>query len=154
MIKKGPKCQWKPLAMMASLSAHAIFEGIALGLTSDWVSAAIFGTAIFIHKWAEAVSLGVAFWKAWAHKRCFCILLTFIFSCDTPFGVLIGMLVSSSNTMTEIVFNSYVAGVFIYIACSEIIIQEFDGHKLCHLKMFLFMCGAVLVMSLGFIPES
>lgn len=57
------KKKWnlKPFFMMIALSTHAIFEGIALGLTSEWVSACIFGTAIFIHKWAEAVSLGVTF---------------------------------------------------------------------------------------------
>ena len=147
------KCNLKPVGMMLALSTHAIFEGIALGLTTEWVSACIFGTAIFIHKWAEAVSLGVSFRKSLEKKKCLCFILTFLFSCDTPLGVFIGLMISDSNTMVEIVFNSLVCGVFIYIACSEIIVQEFNGHKLTYFKMLLFMLGAALVTGLGFIPE-
>lgn len=55
--------------------------------------------------------------------------------------------------MVEIVFNSLVSGVFIYIACTEIIIQEFNGGKLGIVKLIIFTAGIGLVLGLGFIPE-
>jgi len=44
----------------------------------------------------------------------------------TPIGIIIGMFVEGSSKILELLFNSLAAGTFIYIGCSEVIIEEFS----------------------------
>lgn len=43
-----------------------------------------------------------------------------MFSFATPVGIAIGMLIQGANVMVEILFSSFAAGTFIYIAASEV----------------------------------
>jgi len=45
---------------MVALSFHALFEGLAVGLTNDSKSVWTLILAISLHKWAEAMSLGIS----------------------------------------------------------------------------------------------
>jgi zinc transporter 1/2/3 len=57
------KCNLSAVILMVALSAHSIFEGIATGLTKTTDSLANLLIAIFLHKWAAAMSLGIALGK-------------------------------------------------------------------------------------------
>lgn len=48
--------------------------------------------------------------------------------------------------MVEILFSSFAAGTFVYIAASEVIVEEFAvlGHNKW-LKMFTFLLGATII---------
>ena len=48
--------------------------------------------------------------------------------------------------MIEIVFSSFAGGTFIYIAASEVIVEEFAvGGKNRWLKMLTFLLGAAVI---------
>ena len=73
------------------------------------------------------------------------ILFIAFFSITTPIGVIIGMSVSNSNLMLDVVFHSLSGGTFIYVACSEIIVQEFERKGSPSLKMLPVFLGGVLI---------
>jgi zinc transporter ZupT len=58
----------------------------------------------------------------------------------------IGLILKNSNEMIEIIFSSFAGGTFIYIAASEVIVEEFSiiGHNKW-LKMLTFLLGATII---------
>ena len=53
--------------------------------------------------------------------------MIFLFGMGTPLGIFTGiMLQGSNNEMLEIIMSSFAAGTFVYIAASEVIVEEFS----------------------------
>ena len=67
------------------------------------------------------------------------------FALATPIGILLGMLIQRSNDSVELMFNSLSAGTFLYVACSEVIIQEFAKVEGRSMKMLFFLLGIALI---------
>jgi zinc transporter 1/2/3 len=136
------------LVLLVALSTHALFEGIALGLTTDFTSTLNIMLGLLFHKIPASMSLGISLSKSFKNdedkKRA--IRLQLVFSFATPIGIALGMLLQSASAMVEIVFSSFAAGTFIYIAASEVIVEEFSilGHKKW-IKMLAFALGAALI---------
>ena len=103
--------------------------------------------AIALRKWAASLTLGISFVKSGVIKKQF-IIMILIFAFITPVGIVFGMTLTflTSNVVTGI-FLSISAGTFIYIACSEVIVDEFSNPenkyfkflslKLVHYLLFL-----------------
>ena len=113
---------------MLALSMHALFEGIALGLTKELNATINIMLALILHKPAAALSLGVSLSKNFVQKNELKkgVFLLFIFAMGTPIGIMIGMLLQHSSDIVEVVFNSFAGGTFLYIAASEVIVDEFS----------------------------
>jgi zinc transporter 1/2/3 len=141
--------------LLVALSTHAIFEGIALGLTNDMSATINIMMAILFHKGPEAISLGVSLSKNFKldEEKKKAIRLLLIFSLTTPLGIGIGMLLHGSNGMIEILFSSIAGGTFIYIAASEVIVEEFSipGNKWP--KMVTFLLGAIIITCMWLIES-
>jgi zinc transporter 1/2/3 len=113
--------------LLIALSTHAIFEGIALGLTKDLAASMNIMFALMIHKTAASMSLGISISKNFTDEdRNKGIVLLFSFALATPIGIAVGLLLADTNEMIEIIFSSFAAGTFIYIAASEVIVEEFS----------------------------
>ena len=54
------------------------------------------------------------------------MVLLFIFALATPIGIAIGLILHSTGDLIEIIFSSFAGGTFIYIAASEVIVEEFS----------------------------
>ena len=80
---------------------------------------------IIIHKTAAAVSLGAAFARTGYTTKQILIFLG-IFAITTPIGIIIGMSIAETSPIVDVVFLSLSGGTFVYVACSEIIVNEFD----------------------------
>ena len=135
---------------------HAIFEGIALGLTKDMSATINIMLALICHKPAAALSLGISITKNFQEKdemKKGYLLLT-IFALATPIGIIIGIALQHSDPIVEIIFNSFAGGTFIYIAASEVIVEEFsmpDRFKCC--QFFSFLLGIFLITSLWLLED-
>jgi len=150
--KKGCcSCNMTPFILMIALSVHAMFEGLALGLTTDFQSTLNIVIAIVIHKGAASSSLGISLVKTFPDDFTTVRWLIFIFSCASPLGVVIGMIASGAGEIVQIVCTSLAAGSFIYIACSEVIVQEFSMPGNRWWKLLFFLMGATIISSLFFI---
>ena len=154
----APKKEEKPgetvskaaaIILVLALGAHAFFEGIAFGVQTEVTTAGQLAAGIIIHKSAAAVSLGGAFARSGFSLKEIILLLA-LFSILAPIGIAIGMSISEESMFVSVLFMSISGGTFIYVACSEIIVAEFDKGKYQWLKMLLTFIGGALITCLWF----
>ena len=135
--------------LLFALGFHGLFEGISLGIQKTVKGALFLLIAISLHKWAASLTLGISFVKSNVSKNEFVINIL-IFSCFTPVGIIIGMaLTSFSNDYIAGIFLSISVGTFIYIACSEVVIDEFNKKENKYIKFLFFLLGAGIVLALN-----
>jgi zinc transporter 1/2/3 len=152
-----PKPKWvekmTPFILLIGLGTHALFEGLALGLEQDASKVEILALAIILHKGAAGMSLGISMFKTFPgdNEKRFVLLMLTLFALFTPIGVILGMILQGSSEMTEIVFSCFAAGSFLYIACSEVIVEEFSISNYRFTKLFFFVIGIIMISSLHFL---
>lgn len=73
-----------------------------------------------------------------------------VFSLTEATGVAIGLGISGADPIVGNIILSIAGGTFIYIACSEIIVEEFSKDKFKILKLAVFILGAVIICLLWF----
>lgn len=110
--------------------------------------------AIGVHKSAAGFSLGVSLVKTFPDDFRLVKWLLFIFSIATPVGIVLGMILGKEGEIYSIIFSSLAAGTFLYIAASEVIVEEFSLPGLRWLKLILFLVGATMIACLWFMPGS
>ena len=98
------------------------------------------------------MSLGGAFARTGFNLCQICVFLG-IFALTTPIGILIGMAISESNAVIDVIFLGLSGGTFIYVACSEIITAEFDKGSYQWAKMLLVLLGGTIIAILWFFGE-
>ena len=133
-----------------AMGFHSVFEGIALGLQPDLTGWASILAVIVLHKWAESMSIGVSIvkHKITGNKM---LILIFLYVICTPLGIIIGLNVKGSNKLIESIFMGASAGTFVYIACVEIITEEFGNNhhggpaKNKYLKLVFYLLGLTLM---------
>jgi len=136
-----------PYLLLAALSFHGLFEGIALGLQRSAKATISLALAILAHKWAEALTLGLSFAKSQTEKSTFFKMIS-IFSVFTPAGIGLGMLLSSFPEWVTSSFMSLSVGTFIYIGAAEIVVEEFSISRYKWLKYFVYLLGALFIAGL------
>ena len=147
---KKEKFNFLPFVLMIALSVHAIFEGLALGLMTEIKPFINLMVSIFVHKFAEAMSISIAMQKSgFEFKKLFWFM--FLFSFATPLGCSIGLALSDASPLVGIIFTSLAGGSFIYVSCSELIVEEFSlpGNRWWKLLAFLmgaFFIGLLLIL--------
>lgn len=140
-----------PFILMIALSVHSIFEGLALGLQTNEGSVINIVIAILVHKGAASSSLGISLVKTFPDNFRLCRQLVAVFAIATPLGVGIGMAVVNAGDIYEVVFSSIAAGSFVYIACTEVIVEEFSIPGNRYLKLLAFLFGAAIITCLWFL---
>jgi zinc transporter ZupT len=140
-----------PILLLISLSLHGFFEGMAMGFQGTLKDTLFLACAIIAHKWAEAFTLGISFTKAGTDKKTFLILIV-IFSLFTPAGIFVG-LIFPGNELLEGIVLGLSAGTFIYVAASEVIVEEFAVSKYKFLKFFSFLIGGIFVAILAVLEK-
>jgi solute carrier family 39 (zinc transporter), member 1/2/3 len=127
---------------------------MAVGLAKTEGAALNMILAIVIHKGAAGSSLGISLVKTFPNDFKMVRALVFTFACATPLGVIIGMLIRGhGGDLMEIIFSSIAAGSFVYIACSEVIVEEFSVPGNRYLKLFAFLLGMGIITSLLFLES-
>ena len=135
---------------MIALSVHSLFEGIDVGITHTLEDVWTLLLAIALHKGAAACSLGISLVKTFPDDFALCRWLVFTFALATPLGIIIGMNIPDSPVM-DVVFNSLAAGTFLYIACSEVIVEEFTIPGGRCWKFLFYLIGIAIIFSLWFL---
>lgn len=81
------------MVLVLALSMHAIFEGIALGLTQEFSATLNIMLALMCHKVPAAMSLGSSITKNFGegHEKKKGIFLLIIFALATPIGITTGL---------------------------------------------------------------
>ena len=134
--------------MLLALSIHGLFECLALGIQTDSKNTLFLFIALMIHKWAEAFALGIFFVQAKLAKNNYFLLILF-FALIGPIGVFLGILLSTTaSECIEGIFLSISTGTFLYVACSEVIVEEFSTPAKRYLKFLLYLVGGVFAAGL------
>ena len=142
-----------PFILMIALSVHSIFEGLAVGLAMSMGNLINMIIAIAVHKGAAGSSLGISLVKTFPNDFKLCRWLVFTFAMASPLGIAIGMIVSNAGDLVNVVCSSLAAGSFVYIACSEIIVEEFSVPGYRFLKLLAFLFGAMIITLLWFLDS-
>eukprot|EP01016_Furgasonia_blochmanni_P033035 TRINITY_DN3420_c0_g1_i22.p4 TRINITY_DN3420_c0_g1~~TRINITY_DN3420_c0_g1_i22.p4 ORF type:complete len:169 (-),score=32.82 TRINITY_DN3420_c0_g1_i22:277-783(-) len=142
-----------PYLLLIALAFHGSFEGIAIGLSKTLASTWNLIIAVALHKWAEALTLGVAFSRGEV-ERSTAIKMILIFSSTGPLGVGIGWILSEGSDLISGIFMAISAGTFLYIAAAEIIVEEFSISKNKWLKFFFFIAGITIISLLWFVESA
>lgn len=100
----------RPFMFLLALCFHSIIQGIACGLQKS--SSGVFNliAAMALHKWAEALTLGISFRKNQIHKS-MAVLMVIIFSLAGPFGVVFGILLSGFGSVFSSILMSAATGI-------------------------------------------
>ena len=135
--------------LLFALGFHALFGGIAFGLLEDLPSAVQLAGGMILHTPAEAISMGGALANTgYTFREIF--VLVFLFSLIAPGGVIIGLILSETNLLLDTILVCISGGTFVYVACSEIIIGEFDKGKHQWFKMLCVIAGCAVITCLWF----
>ena len=145
-----PTSNITPYILLIALSIHGSIEGLALGVMNTIKDCSILFTAILLHKWAEAFALGISFYKSGTEKNNF-INMIVLFTLFGPLGIIIGMIFSDAGNLVKGILLGISGGTFIYVAASEIIVEEFSLSKKINIKFFWFLFGGILTFLLTFI---
>ncbi|CUG88570.1 zinc transporter, putative [Bodo saltans] len=106
--------------------------------------------AIAMHKWAEAMSIGLSFQKSGMPKK-YCMMYIVAFSFSSPVGIGVGwaseVLLPEAITAYLLAFST---GTFLYLGASDAIVEEFahssgGGALRRWIKLAFYMAGAVLI---------
>lgn len=121
--------------------------------------------AVALHKWAEALTLGMSFTKTNISVNT-SIKMILIFSSTGPLGIVIGWILTDSSELISAIFMSISAGItlyftfnpielgtFLYIASSELVVEEFSISKNKWMKLAFFIIGIALLSALWFLES-
>lgn len=73
-----------------------------------------------------------------------------VFALFTPLGIGLGLILAqSSSKLVEGIFLALSTGTFLYVAASEVIVEEFAITKYRFSKYFLFLLGGIFVGGLA-----
>lgn len=109
--------------------------------------------AIGLHKYAEAMSLSISLQRAFKDDFKTLFWLLFIFAFATPLGIAMGLILSKANEIITVIFTSLAGGTFLYISCSELIVEEFSLPGGRWPKLLAFLVGAAIITSLWFLDK-
>ena len=147
----GKKLGITPYILLLALGFHGLFEGIALGIQGEVRDALFLSLAIVAHKWAASLTLGISIIKTGIELKKMVIMIA-IFGFIGPVGIAIGMIVrASADGVVQGIFLSISVGTFIYIACTEVLVEEFEHSDNKYLKFLAFIVGGIFTAGLSMI---
>lgn len=142
------------LGLVFALSAHSLFEGLALGLQDDGARLASLFLGVAIHEALAAVALGVSVAKASLGMR-HAVKLGLAVSLMIPLGTALGMAIESAQTLAataaSVVLQGLAAGTFLFITFFEILSRELDEKQDRLLKVLFLILGYAALALLVFI---
>ena len=147
------KSWFGPYALLLALGFHGFFEGMALGIQGKLRNTLFLSLAIAAHKWAASLTLGISFIKGGAKLKQLVISIL-IFGLIGPAGIALGIILSETcDEVVEAFCCAITVGTFIYIACTEVLVEEFENSEYKYVKFIMFMIGGIFTAGLALMEE-
>ncbi|KAM3620393.1 uncharacterized protein V6R79_022476 [Siganus canaliculatus] len=141
-------------SLVLALSAHSVFEGLALGLQEDGAKLGSLFLGVAVHETLAAVALGVSVAKASLGMKD-ATKLGITVSLMIPLGMVVGMGIESTQTLAgavvSVVLQGLAAGTFLFVTFFEILSQELDDKQDRLLKVLFLIIGYATLAALVFI---
>ncbi|XP_044054895.1 zinc transporter ZIP3-like [Siniperca chuatsi] len=141
-------------SLVLALSAHSVFEGLALGLQEDGGKLGGLFLGVAVHEMLAAVALGVSVAKASLGMKDAAKLGVTV-SLMIPLGMVVGMGIESAQTLAgavvSVVLQGLAAGTFLFVTFFEILSRELDEKQDRLLKVLFLILGYTALAALVFI---
>lgn len=141
-------------SLVLALSAHSVFEGLALGLQEDGAKLGSLFIGVAIHETLAAVALGVNVAKTGVPLRD-AVKLGVTVSLMIPLGIGIGMGIETAQNLAgsiiSVVLQGLAAGTFLFITFFEILSRELEDKHDRLLKVLFLILGYGILAGLIFI---
>lgn len=150
------KAMIKAMVMEVSIAIHSVIIGFDLGVLTDEDLPTIQALmiAFAFHQFFEGISLGTAV-SATNFTLSFNFFLGCFFSLTVPFGILLGMFLTSSENGETIagIANAIAAGSLMYTGLIEMAAEDFSDsylvdRPLLKLKMYIALCIGCFCMAI------
>ena len=151
MHDHGSKLGITPYILLLALGFHGFFEGMALGIQGELRDSLFLALAIAAHKWAASLTLGISIIKSGIQIKQL-IIMILIFGFIGPVGIALGMIIrATASEIVEGIFLAISVGTFLYIACSEVLVEEFEHPENKYIKFCAFIVGGIFTAGLSLI---
>lgn len=141
-------------SLVLALSAHSVFEGLALGLQEDGAKLGGLFLGVAVHETLAAVALGVSVAKASLGMKDAAKLGVAV-SLMIPLGTVVGMGIESAQTLAgavaSVLLQGLAAGTFLFVTFFEILAQELEDKRDRLLKVLFLILGYAALAVLVFI---
>ncbi|KAG5276480.1 hypothetical protein AALO_G00132530 [Alosa alosa] len=141
-------------SLVLALSAHSVFEGLALGLQEDGAKLGSLFIGVAVHETLAAVALGVSVAKAGLPMRDATKLAVTV-SLMIPVGIGLGMGIETAQNLAgsivSVVLQGMAAGTFLFITFFEILSRELEDKHDRLLKVLFLILGYGILAGLVFI---
>lgn len=141
-------------SLVLALSAHSVFEGVALGLQEDAARLGNLLLGVAVHETLAAVALGVSTAKAALGMRD-AVKLGVTVSLMIPLGAALGAGIQSAQTLAagvaSVVLQGLAAGTFLFVTFFEILSRELEDKQDRLLKVLFLILGYAALAVLIFI---
>lgn len=121
----------RELLIVLALTVHEAFEGVAIGLEPSVNSVWYLMAAVAVHKCVIAFCIGVELVSGQISLR-LSVFYAFIYSCASPFGIGMGLLLTSSGgsdttVILSVVLQGIATGTLLYVVFFEILKKDPEG---------------------------
>lgn len=141
--------------MLAALSLHSVFEGLAVGLQTTTAQVVGVFAALILHKCIIAFSIGLNLVQS-RLKLGKIIISNLGFCIASPVGIAIGIILEkfespNSLTITNGILQGLACGTFLYVTFFEVLPHEFNKPQNRVLKVLFVVIGFIVVNGVLFL---
>jgi len=150
--KKTFQANLRGFLVILALSLHAVFEGIAVGLSHSASAVWYLFFAIAAHKYVISFCCGVQFVTSGV-KRLLVIVYIAVFSLISPIGIAIGLGLTSTinseaetQTVTVTVLQGLATGTLLYVVFFEVLEKEREKKRNGLLQVVFVVLGFIVMV--------
>lgn len=149
-----PSSPLRLFTMVFALSAHSIFEGLALGLQEEGDKVISLFLGVAIHETLVAVALGINMAKTTLAMRD-AVKVAVTVSSMIPLGIMIGLAIERAqnvaSSVASVLLQGLAAGTFLFVTFFEILAKELEDKSDRLLKVLFLVLGYVALAGLVFL---
>lgn len=142
------------LSLVFALSAHSIFEGLALGLQEEGEKVVSLFVGVAIHETLVAVALGINMARSSMPLREAAKLAVTV-SAMIPLGISIGLGIQSAqdvpSSVASVLLQGLVGGTFLFVTFFEILGKELEEKNDRLLKVLFLVLGYTVLAGMVFL---
>jgi len=154
------KANMRGFLVILALSLHAVFEGIAVGLSHSPTAVWYLFFAIAAHKYVISFCCGLQFVTSGV-KTALVIVYISVFSLISPVGIGIGLGLTSTisseaeaQTVTVTVLQGLATGTLLYVVFFEVLEKERQKKKNGLLQVIFVVLGFVVMVLVQLVEHS
>ncbi|XP_043909924.1 zinc transporter ZIP3 [Protopterus annectens] len=142
------------ISLVFALSAHSIFEGLALGLQEEGSKVINLFIGVAVHELLVAIALGFTMAKASLSVKDAAKLAVTV-SLMIPLGIVVGIGIqsveNSASSIASVILQGLATGTFLFITFFEILAKELEDKHDRLLKVLFLILGYTVLAGLVFL---